>query len=323
MSTLTQLVPKGRLLYFNEEVHKYKDDLDQPYTSTTTVVGKYTEDFKTKEIAKACERIGRNPNHPKYLMYRGKFAKQLIAEWKAETERACAKGTIKHNTLEDAVKSSNNYKKNANGFVNDRIYTIDDIIKKHKYGKLTLKYFSKTGIDKKYPTIYGIIKDLVGKGFKIYAEIGVYHTGFLISGLIDILLVNDAGEFYILDWKTNKAPLHFDCGYYEKNLDGTLNLDRWIAKDNYFEYPLNKLVDSVGNHYAMQLSTYAYLVESFGLKLLGLILCHIRTLEKTYDDNGNEVEEVKFYKIPYLRQDVESMLSDHARSIQSTKTLFS
>jgi len=318
-----ELIPKGRILYFNEEHHKYTDDLNQKYTSTTTVIGKYTEDFKTKEIAKACERIGKNPSHAKYLLYKGKSAKQLIYEWKLETERACAKGTAKHNYLEDSIKSSNNYKKDANGFINDRIYTIDDIIQRHKYGKLKLSYFIKTGIDIKYPTIFNLIKELVNQGYRIYAEIGVYHTGFLISGLIDILLVNDNNEFIILDWKTNKAPLHFDCGYYEKNLNGTLNLNKWVAKDEYFEYPLNDLVDSVGNHYAMQLSTYGYLVESFGLTYKGFILCHIRTLELQFMANGDPIEEVKFYPIPYKKDHVIKMLTHHSKDIQHDKNLFS
>ena len=318
-----ELIPKGRILYFNEEHHKYTDDLNQLYTSTTTVIGKYTEDFKTKEIAKACERIGKNPNHAKYLLYKGKSAKQLIYEWAEETKRACEKGTEKHNFLENAVKSSNGYKTDANGFINDRIYTIDNIIQRHKYGRLKLSYFVKSGIDKKYPTIYNLIKELTEQGYRIYAEIGVYHTGFLISGLIDILLVNDNFEFIILDWKTNKAPLHFDCGYYEKNLDKTLNLDKWIPKDEYFEYPLNDLVDSVGNHYAMQLSTYGYLVETFGLKLKGFILCHIRTLEKQFMANGDPMEEVKFYNIPYKKDHVLKMLTHHSKDVQHEKNLFS
>lgn len=53
----TQLMSKGRILFFNEENHKYVDDLGNPYISVTTLIHKYTEEFKENEIAKACERI--------------------------------------------------------------------------------------------------------------------------------------------------------------------------------------------------------------------------------------------------------------------------
>ena len=95
---------KGRNIYFDEELHRYTDDLDNVYTSTTTLIGKYHEDFNTDMMAEICEKIGKNPRHPKYLKYKGKTKKQLLYEWKAETERACNQGTVKHNFLETAVK---------------------------------------------------------------------------------------------------------------------------------------------------------------------------------------------------------------------------
>ena len=326
------LVPKNRILYFDEEAHKYTDDIKTPYTSTTTIIGNYYEKFdkKAKDIALACERIGKNPNHKKYLRYKGKTAKQLLDEWAQETIRACDKGSKKHAYLENAIKSSNGYNRNANGFINGRIYTIDDIIKGHNYGKLSLNYFIKTGIDKLYPQIFEIISDLVKDGFKIYAEIGVYDPRFHVSGLIDILLVRGY-EFIILDWKTNKAPIRFESGYYEKYAgglyDGLLNLDNFIyTPDKYFYPPLQHLPDSVGNHYTLQLSTYDYLVESFGFRCLGNILCHIRTVETPTQSisevEEEEKEEVKFLPIKYLKSDVEAMLS-HYNMVHFPKNLFS
>ena len=67
-----KILPKGRILYFNEEEHKYTDDLGNGYISVTTLIGKYTQEFKKEEIAAACERIGKNPRHPKYQKYKGK-----------------------------------------------------------------------------------------------------------------------------------------------------------------------------------------------------------------------------------------------------------
>ena len=104
----------------------------------------------------------------------------------------------------------------------------------------------------KYPDIFNLIAALVTKGYHIYAEIGVYDSQNLVSGLIDILLIRDK-EFIILDWKTNKAQIRFESGYYDKKLDGTLDLNNFIYKS--ILSSLDHLADSIGNHYAMQLST--------------------------------------------------------------------
>lgn len=322
-SVSQKLLPKGRTIYFNEEAHKYTDDLGHGYISVTTLIGKYTTEFKKEQIAEACERIGKNPRHPKYQKYKGKSKKQILYEWEQETIKACNKGTIKHNYLEQAIKSCNGYKVNAQGFIDDQIYTIDDIVQKHRYGRLNLDYFTQHGINTKYPEIYNLITALANQGYKIYAEIGVYDSNILLSGLIDILLVKDR-DFIILDWKTNKAPIRFESGYYEKNLDGTLKLDSFIYKEDCFKYPLDILQDSVGNHYAMQTSTYAYLVESWGFNCVGIILCHIRTHEKEYDEEGNEVESVEIYDMPYLKDNVIDMLNDYSTKnvTKTTTTLF-
>ena len=145
----------------------------------------------------------------KYTEYKAEITNKLVEAYRAseqETIKACDKGTKKHNYLETAIKTCSGYKLNANGFINDRIYTIDDIVGSHKYGKLNLEYFVKTGIREKYPDIFSLIAALVMKGYHIYAEIGVYDSQNLVSGLIDILLIRDK-EFIILDWKTNKAPI--------------------------------------------------------------------------------------------------------------------
>lgn len=333
-SVSNHLLPKGRIIFFNEELHKYTDDMGNPYISVTTLIHKYTEEFKENEIAKACERIGRNPNHPKYAKYAGKTAKQLKWEWKQETERACREGTAKHNFLEDCIKSNNGYKKNARGLIEDQIYTIDDIIKNHNYGRLKLEHFAQSGIKDKYPTIYNTIEKFVNVGFKIYAEIGVYDYQYLISGLIDVLLVKDE-EFVILDWKTNKAPIKFESGYWIKDNNGQLIFDNngnilndYYYKEDKFQYPLDDLADSVGNHYAMQLSTYARLVETFGFKCLGLILCHIRTIPEVKDVFGRitreEFQVVDIKSMPYLKDNVDNMLNHYVgQNINnSTLTLF-
>ena len=165
-------------IFFNEEAHKYTNELGFTYTSTTTLIGKYCPKQDFNEIAKACERIGRNPNHKDYLKYKGKFAHQIIEEWNKITEESCAFGTIKHNFLECAVKNSNQFFINAKGFIDGQIYTIDDILFKHNYGRVKLEVFERSGVKEKYPIIYNILLGFHNLGYHIYAEIGVYDDTY-------------------------------------------------------------------------------------------------------------------------------------------------
>ena len=94
-------------IFFDEPTHKYTDEYGNVYTSMTTCIKQYTEEFAKLDIARACERIGRNPNHPKYLKYRGKSAKQLMHEWDDTSTKACEKGNMKHNYLEAIIDNAN------------------------------------------------------------------------------------------------------------------------------------------------------------------------------------------------------------------------
>lgn len=316
-----RLIPKGRTIFFNEEAHKYTNELGIPYTSMTTVIKKYEvhKDFET--IAKACEAIGKNPRHPKYEHYKGKTWKQLITKWEDTTKTSCEFGTNKHSYLEQTIKNSNGYNRNNNGYINDKIATLDDIIEKHNYGRLKIEDFKATGIDQRYPEIFAIVVGLVKAGYYIYAEIGVYDDKYGISGLIDILCINHKTlEFIILDWKTNKAPIRFDAGHYEKQKDGRLDLDKWKSTNDKMQFPLDDLDDSTGNHYALQLSGYAYLVSTFGYKFKGIILCHIRPIEHKFLDRSEWEEVVEIYPIQYLENKVKLMMNNHMMNNMEQQT---
>lgn len=299
----------SRIIYFNEEFHKYTDDINNVYTSTTTLIGKYENKFNVKEVARRCALAGQRGN----LKYKGKTAKQLEEEWKITTELACAKGTKKHNLLETIVKQSTGYNLVGDDmFINDRLYTIDDLLVSHKFGKLKLDYFIKTGIRDKYPKIFNVIKILSEKGYNIYAEVGVYDETNLISGLIDLFFFNpDTLDFIIGDYKTNKSPIKFEAGYFEKDINGDIT-DTFKETNKFMKFPINHLPDSVGNHYTLQLSIYAYLAELFGLTCRGLILFHIRDKVLYIEDGVEVIEEiVEGLQIKYLKDEVKQLFNHH------------
>lgn len=301
-------------IYFDEKLHKYTDEYGNTFTSVTTVIGKYVDEFDTDKMAEICERIGKNPSHAKYEKYKGKTKKQLKKEWATITKEALNKGNKKHNYLEDAIKASNNYKRVKGKFINDRIFTIPDIIQNPAVGLVTLSKLRELGVDSKYPIIFELIEKFVNNGWKLYAEIGVYNLDYLISGLIDLLLVK-GNKFFIIDWKTNKAPIKYDSGYFEKDKDGNLT-DNFILDGKTLKYPLNNVPASTGHKYALQLSSYAYLTELFGMEHVGTVLCHIRDID--------DKEVVFMLTMEYMKNKVVTMMDHHLSNmkLKSQKKLF-
>jgi hypothetical protein len=287
-------------LFFDEKLHKYYDELNNPLTSVTTVIGKYEYETDWHQVARNCWKSGIRTQNK----YTGKSVAQIEAEWKANSDRALAQGNEKHNYLETSVKDSSNFYKfhSRHPGNNRRLYTIPEIISNPGYGKLSIDDFIVSGIRDRYPEIFYVIQTLVKAGYRIYAEIGTYNIDLLITGLIDILLIKGK-SFIIIDWKTNEAPIIFDSGYFEKD-ENNKRTDRWIAQDHKMKFPLTHLASSIGNKYALQLGTYAWLVIQFGLKLEGLILCQIVQL-----DNGKEVCNIQPY--PILTKDAETMMRHH------------
>lgn len=306
-----------RIIYFNEELHKYTDQFANVYTSATTKLGEYEDKQDFKQIAIACERIGKNPNHRNYLKYKGKTAKQLLKEWESITNDSLDRGNGEHNYLEETVKIANsfnsNYKKGRNLKVGNRdyirMYSIYDLAigNLNDVGEISIEELQAEKLHLRYPDIYNLIVVLHSKGFKFYPEIVVYHPDWLISGMVDLLAVRN-DEFIIIDWKTNKGDICFESGYYEKDEDGNLT-DVFIRNNKMFKYPINHLQASVGNKYSLQLSLYAYFIERFGFKLKGLLLYHI-----THDQELNKENELiwktKPVKIKYLKREIEVIGND-------------
>ena len=304
---------KATKIYFNESLHKYTDEFDNPYTSTTIIIDKYMVKFDAKTMSVACEKIGRNPKHPKYLKYKGKKAWQIEQDWLLTGKIACDNGNTKHSFLELGVKGSNGYNdylKDVPEFINGtkgiKLLTINDVINNHSFGRISLDKLALTGIKERYPKIYKAIEHFTLQGYYIYSELGVYDCERLVSGCIDLILINfDTKEFIIIDWKTNRQDIRFDSGYFEKDIHGK-DTTNWIATNQICKPPLATLASSTGNKYTLQLSTYAYLVELRGFTCKNIILYQIRESELE-----NDLEVVNGIIIKYFKGHVEMMINDH------------
>lgn len=287
-----------KTIYFNEQFHKYTDELSNLYTSVTTVISRYEPSFLTKTEARKCyHKYHARKGH----RYYGMTEQQIIRLWDDIRDKACEKGTRKHNYLEQVIKEANGYKLvEGTIFINDRIYTVDNILQNHNYGRVDIQYFIDKGFKEKYPSIFAVLVHYHNLGYSIYPEICTYSHSYLISGLIDVLLVK-GNDFVILDWKTNKDDLHFEAGYFKRDFYGA-DTDEWINTDQRMLSPLINLPKSKGTLYTLQLSLYAHLTELKGLTCKGLHLCHIR--------DNEDGEYIEWHNIKYWKNEVTSMIDD-------------
>ena len=322
-----------RILYFDEKAHKYTDDRGCEYTSTTTLIHQFVTPFNSKQEAR---RLAQQNSG----FYKGMSAKRIERMWKDVTAKSCDNGTVKHGRLEDGTNEANGFKevveyvkskfesavsylrvKNAD----NRLYTLDDILSyQYKY-KFDLNLF-KERIGSKYPDIYRCIEWYVQRGYEVYAEVGIYDPRFLISGMIDLLVINrHTKRFAIIDWKTNKDEIKFKAGYYKRDDKGQ-NTDKWVDQRKFLKYPLDNLFDCNGIIYSMQLSIYAYMVSLRGYEYDASILFHIRDRYKPnkygmpfknhdgmYIVDETQPEYVNYHMLKYLKDEVIRLFDYHAK----------
>lgn len=297
-------------IYFDEVKHRYYDDFNNPFTSVTTVISKYTPPFPD-DMAYNCYLSGKKGN-PKYA---GKSAAQIKEEWRLKTEKSLAQGNKDHNFFEDAIKDAGSYYRTSFGFKGNQIYTIEDVIQNEQLGVMDLNSEKMLVVKRDFPYVYQLLEVFVSNGYRVLSEVGIFNLRWLISGLIDLPLIK-GNKVYILDWKTNNDDIMFEGGHWDHDRDGkTTGYRRTLKK---MLSPINTLDDCTGSHYAMQLSTYGRLCEEFGLEVAGILLLHIRKFPYKFGhphhDYGFDIDgkrQVDIHKIPYLKSEVERMAEDH------------
>lgn len=312
-------------LVFHEEEHKYNDNLGNDYLSTTTLIHNYKPKFdKSYWLKKKAKELNMSE-------------KDLEKQWKDITDEACARGTNTHNGLEDGIKGSSKFKQAIEYLdrKNDGVMiTVADIPSFNaEYKLLNIKDFIEL-TDNKYPEIYKAFEFYVSKGYKIYAEIGMFLIDWLVSGTIDVLLIRD-DSFVIGDWKTNRGGLIFSSGYYRK--DKTQKpaqlTNEWVYKKEYLLPPVNHMEHCNGNLYNLQLSMYAFAVEHIlNIPCKGLWLCHIdsdfvlneynmpkRFSDGLYHIKDNPVERTRFFVMPYRKFEIISILIDRKLQVKANK----
>lgn len=311
-------------LIFQEEGHKYTDTFGNTYKSTTTLLHDYQPKFdreywlnkKAKELHISKERLAK--------------------QWDTITVEACERGTNTHNGLEDGIKDNSMFKKAVQySYADDgSMITLADIPNINMNVKpLDVKGFIDA-TENKYPEIYRVFDYYTNAGYTIYSEIGAFLIDYLTSGCIDVLCLRD-DQFVIGDWKTNRGGLKFEAGYYKKDktIKPAQETDNWVTKKEYLLPPVNHLPNCNGSIYNLQLSKYAFMVETIlGIPCAGLWLAHIdsdfvlnqygrpkRFSDGLYHIKSNPVEKVTLHKMSYLKNEVISILNDRRKEIEASR----
>ena len=148
--------------------------------------------------------------------------------------------TITSDVLADILPIIDNFEKAVSAETKDESFK-DGMVMIYNQLNDTLKKF---GLGGKLQVFKG--KYTLDLGTGIYPEFMLsYRDGdFLLCGQIDLLAV-DGNDIIILDHKTNKK-VEFKSFY-----------DKYKKSQTMMKYPLNTIQDCNGQHYTLQLSTYA------------------------------------------------------------------
>lgn len=269
---------------FREEDHKYFDanNLDRKFVSVTTMIHSFTQPFDKEfwSAYKALEKLlpadvwqiekksllNSRKFDPLILdtydikeVEFNKLQQGILDDWAAENTKSCERGTKIHSELENSL-----YKKARN---------ID--LKKYEIG-------GKFECRKDYTDL-----DL---DEAVYPEYLIHYISkdktFAIAGQID-LLVKKGNHLILGDYKTNKKIEQ--KGFFNSKTKSTTKM----------KFPLNTLDDVNYNHYALQLSTYAWIMQKINPEFIieDLVLIH-------FDHSDN----MTIYHVPYLKNEVERML---------------
>ena len=120
--------------------------------------------------------------------------KKLEEQWSTITKEACERGTNTHNSLEDGVKGASMFQQAIN-YLDKRedgvMVTIADIpnlvlVISYLILKILLNLLIIVIL-----LFMMRLKCTHERGYKIYSEIGMFLIDWLVSGTIDILLVNE------------------------------------------------------------------------------------------------------------------------------------
>lgn len=259
--------PRDNNIKFFEDGHKYciAFEPDVKYTSVTTWNHHHFEQFDADNVI---QNMMKGKNWKEGHKYWGLTPEQIKAQWNNNKDSVAGAGTDLHYEIE----CFHNDKRFQFEYTNNELVQI--------YLSERKKHLEESSLEWKY--FINFMKDHTH--LKPYrTEWTVYHEDAKIAGSIDMVYENPDGTLSIYDWKRSK------------------NITRINTFNKFALTPLIcHLPDSNFWHYALQLSTYKYILESKydkKIKDLYLVRLHPDAEEKNYEliklpDLSTEIKEL-------------------------------
>jgi len=245
--------PRDKYIKFFEEDHKYVISLepDVKYTSVTTWIHEHFEKFDAdKIIHKMMNGPGWKPGHKYWNM----TPAQIKDQWNSNKDELAGSGTNLHFQIE----CYHNDDRFAFKYLNKHLYQLYICDHGNKLSETPLEWQYFINFIKDHPHL---------KPYR--TEWTVFNEDFKISGSIDMIYENPDGTLSIYDWKRSKN----------------------ISRINTFnKFAITSLIchlpDSIFWHYALQLNTYKFILESKYEKKIRdmyLVRLHPDAEEKNYE----------------------------------------
>jgi len=304
-------------LAFNDQEHVYWNTKfpNRKYTSVTTLVGKYHEKFdeyfwsryKAFEFLLG-EETFKSSGVKNELLNKKKWndalldtfdideqtfldkVTEIVAGYTKTRDDACARGTLYHNQRENDMYNMNLHD------IADSNFGIDLPNKLH---------CEKNNFD-------------LNRENALLPEYLVYYSspsGILnMAGQIDVL-IKQGNDLYIVDYKTNA-----------KGIETKAYFNPRTKKKKMMYAPIAHIEDTTLEHYTMQLSIYAYMLQEinpdFNIKLLRIV--HVdKDFNETLMDLPYRKEEVRKLFKHYEKQIVVDFYREHGRMLTSHEDYFS
>lgn len=275
------------LIYFNEERHEYRIDDEingELYTSATTLLALYKKNYNLDFWSwyKALQRILKMEKK----VFSSHLAKNYYFRFDEDKDKITHIAQCHGISLDEMKLYQNIIKaewKKDNKKSTDKGTHFHNFKEKNVINNRGVEYNGETAILATQVTDLSKLHD--PNNLVIAPELMMYNREFRVSGTADKVFIFPDKNISIDDWKTNKE-IKIESYKHSKML-----------------YPLQHLDDENYNHYCLQVSLYAWMLEQNGYTVKDLKFTHVELDE----DNETVLNETP-YHTHYMKQEVVNML---------------
>lgn len=265
------------MVKFTDKGHKYTHNRNK-YLSVSSFIGKFKRGFDQKywSLYKALESI---VDKNTFYKYKSKYGRSFIYHLQDDLPIEAVQARVQ--TILDSWKQKNQTSTKRGTFfhIAKERASLENGLEKNAFDGKEYKVFDKK---LKVEVNEALVDNLFDLEDGFYSELLIWNHKYKLAGQPDrvfITTIDDIRYFDLEDFKTNET----------------------IKTENTYQNmkkPVTHLQDCNWNHYRLQLSCYAWILEQFGFVPRNL----------SFDHFPKGVGPAIRYDIKYLKDEIESML---------------